>query len=692
MSKTKSTASNSKGKKKKSTAVSNKKEISTETVEETKKDSSKNLSNDPVVEKKASNDTTSISVISTRELNHLIEEDLVEREKIIKPKKHLFTHFVLIITMIVSLISFGITLFNKDSSVLSILTHLLITIFTILFVVVSITYKRNHKSMILVSSLLLIVYFFLQLNSELSLIQSPISTTPNFSGKSIMDVIQWADKNKIKITQEYEYSDMIPEYSVISQSIPVGTTLSDIESLVVSVSEGPNPSKEIMVPSMIGWDTERVISFIHDNYLSHVEVEFEQSDKEKDTVISQSASGSLKRDDELKLSFSYGEELGYEEVSLIDFTNKSEFEVTFYMKQHQLNYSFDYDYDKAIKKGFAKGQSIQPGEMVPVHDKTVGVTISKGPEIKVPDFTKFSMTDVAEWAIQNKVKINFDDQYDDTIKENHILKANFKEGDIIEQGTIVKITLSRGSLKMSKFSQLSDFYDWANRYSIHYEEKHEFNDTIPQGEVISYSYKPGEVIKNGDTIIVTISDGSKKTVPNLLGLTRKEVISKLASVGLKYSFSYRNSSEAKDKVLSQSIRSGSEISEGTTISVILSNGKTETSHNNNSNNNNNGNNNNSGGNSSSTPTPNPTPTPEPEKPTCNSCSFRSAQITSTLQQYNTYETAANGLRSYLQERCPGLTVNISGKAEDGYDPGDYISGYIGGETDSCSTISIVLAK
>ena len=611
-------------------------------------------------------------------------EDIIIDTKKTPSYKHPFVHFMVVVVMIISLISFGITLVNKDSSILAILTHLLLTIFTVIFGVVSITYKRKRKSMILISSILLIVYFLLQLNLQVNVVSSPITLTPNFSGKSITEVMKWADKNKVSIEQEYEYSDMIPEYSVISQSVEAGSSLKDIDTIVVSISEGPNPYKEIMVPNMISWDSEKVLKFIKDNYMSNVSVEFEASDKAKDTVISQSASGSLKRNDEMKLVFSYGEELGFSEVTLEDLTGKSEFEVTFYMKQNQLNYTFDYAFDKKIKKGLAIRQSVPAGEKVGVHDKIISVTISKGPEIKIPDFTKYSMTKVAEWAIQNKVKISFENEYDENVKENNIIGSNYKEGDIIEQGTTVKIIISRGSLKMPKFKSFDEFYEWAVKYNIFYEEVHEFHDSVPAGEVISYSYKSGEAIKKDTPVVVKISDGVKKSVPSVIGLTRKEAINKLKAVGLNYSVIYRNSSEAKEIVLSQSIRAGSEVSQGTTVTITVSNGKQESS----------GGNNNSGGGSTPTPTPDPTPTPEPEPPTpqCNSCNFRPAQITSTLQQYNSYDAAANGLRSYLQGQCPGLTVSISGVNVDGYDPGDYVSGFSGGPVSSCDTISITLAK
>ena len=521
-----------------------------------------------------------------------IKEEKKEIKPIKKLKKHTIVNIIVILSLVFSIISFAFIVLNKSSSIISLLSSLLLTIFVICFSVVSITYKRNSKSMILVGSLLLIGYFVLGfINTEDGVISISV---PNFSGKSITEVMKWASKNSITVNQEYEYSDMVPEYRIISQeTIKKNNKVTDLK---VAVSEGANPSKEIIVPSMIGWDTERVLKFIKDNYLSNVSVEFIQSDMAKDTVINQSASGNLKRDDELKLTFSYGEELDTSEVSLIDFTNKSRFEVEFYMKQHQLKYKFEEEFSSKVKRGYAVKQNIAAGEKVNVNDTEVIVTISKGPEIKVPNLKKYSMTEITEWAINNKVKLNFSDSYDDTVKKNNIISTSVNEGDIIEQGTVVKVVLSRGNLKMPEFDSLEGFYEWANRYNIKYEEQHEFSDTVEAGKVISYSYKTGSIIKNGDSITVKISDGVKRSVPSVVGLSKNNACGKLEDAGLNCSVSYRNSTESKDKVLSQSISAGSEVSNGTTVVISVSNGKAPYT--------------------PPTPTPQPTPTPTPQ-PSCN---------------------------------------------------------------------------
>lgn len=536
------------------------------------------------------------SKMNTKELMDLIGE---EEEKP-KTKKHLLVHGFLIILLLVALGSFIFTILNKDNSIYELISSLLLTVFTIFFVTISISYHKKSKFLIFVSGLLLLGYFALNLSTHSTII--PTTTNQNFQGKSITEVMKWASKNNVKVTQEYEYSDMVAEYDVISQKIEQKDN--KITGITVAISEGPNPYKEIIVPSMLTWDSERVIDYVKTNYLSNVIVDFVSSDQAKDTVIEQSTSGNLKRNDELHLVFSFGEELGFSEVKLIDFTKMSKFEVEFFMKQHQLRYDFDSDFSNSIKRGYAMKQSIAAGETVQIDDQRILVTISKGPKVKIPELKKMDLEKITEWAIKNKVKLSFIDQYDESVKENDIISVNYDKGTIVEQGTVIKVTLSRGALKMPKFKSLTDFYTWANKYNINYEEKHEFSDTVKAGEIIKFSYKTGESLRNNDTITVIISDGKKQTVPNVVGLTKSEAISKLEKAGLNYSFVYKSSNHRKNKVIDQSISAGSEISSGTTITLTISTGEDDESYveerqnsnskpsNSNNNNNNNSNTNN----------------------------------------------------------------------------------------------------
>ena len=338
---------------------------------------------------------------------------------------------------------------------------------------------------------------------------------------------------------------------------------------------------------------------------------------------------------------------------------------------NRISYDIERDFSKKIERGKVAGQSIEAGDTVPVNsDNHLVLTISKGKSIKIPNLKKMTMVEITEWVIENKLKLEFTDQYDDSVKENQVIDANYHKGDEVEQGTVIKVVISKGSLVMREFKTLEEFRSWADKYGISYEEKHEFSKDVSQGEVISYSYKKGDVIKNGDSIIVTISDGEERKVPNIIGMSKKEAIDALEEVGLNYNFVMQNSTKEKNTVIKQSISAGSTVSDGTTITVTLSNGK-QTEYreedNSNSSNSNSGSGNGSSSdndNSGSNDTPSPTPDPTPS---CDRSKTTMVYIYDELISSNPTTTCANIKAAYpnVQFTCQyvssgpgvGLLVN-----------------------------------
>lgn len=610
----------------------------------------------------------------------------------IKPEKykHPLVNLFLIIVLIACIAYFIINIACKPiSSFTGILNILLITLFSIIFVGIGISINKKSKNSIVLCGLILLAFFMVNSLDILNIVKvTSVTRVENFTGRSLVDVVKWAELNNVELDQEYEYSDMVEDYKIISQSVKAGTKVDGLKNIVVAVSEGPNPSKEIIIPSMIGWDSERVINFVEENYLSDVEVEFVLSEKQENTVIEQSTTGNMKRNDHLKLTFSLGEEYDDSEIKLIDFTNKSKFEVDLYMKSHRLNYDINYDFSNKIKRDRAIKQSLEAGTMVsPNNEEFINITLSKGKKIKVPDLTKMSMTEITNWVIKNRLKIEFNDQYDDSVKENDIISTDKVKGDIIEQGSVIKVVVSKGSLKMPKFKSFNDFRDWADKYGIKYEIKNEFSSSVKDGEVISYSYKTGEIIKNDDTIIVTLSSGEKVTMPKVIGLTKSQATTKLKDAGIKYSFVYSPSDEKKDIVINQSIKTGSEISKNTTVTITLSNGKKQVqerqSNNNSSSNRPNSNGNNSGGNTT------------PPAPSCveSTCTVPGS-IMNILNDDPSYNKTVSWINGTLASACPGLKYNIVASTDSGMSSGSIVSGLKARQTlRTCSTTyTFVIAK
>lgn len=586
-----------------------------------------------------------------------------------KKKKNTIINILVILTIISCLGYFGGTILN-GVNLKDIVLALLLLLFTVFFVSVSVTNPSKKKGSNILALIVLIIYQAFGCLVMFNIIKMPtIKVMENLVDKSLSSAVKWTTDNKIDLEQIYEYSDVVSEYHVIYQNVKPGTKLKNVKKLILTISEGPNPSKEIIIPSMIGWESETVLKYIEDNHLTNIKVEFVKSTSKANTLIEQSKSGNVRRNEEIKFVFSYGEERDFSEIKLSNLTNKSKYEAMFYLAKNGIKYEFVYDFSDSIKKDNVISQNVEAGTMISLTGEnvvTVKVTISKGPKIIVPDLKAMSVEDVTSWIIKNKLKVEFKDAYDENIAENKIISASHNKGDAVSEGTVITITISNGKLRMPSFKSLSEFREWATKYNINYDEQHEFSDSVAIGDVIKYSYKKGDTIKNNDTIIVTISDGKKISVPSVIGLTKSAAGTKLKSAGLNYNFVYRyNGNVEKGKVSNQSISAGSTVSAGTTVTVTISNGKAPS---------NNGNGGNSGG---TTPTP---------KPSCENILF-------FIQNGNTGSQVLSATRSANPK------FNITATFVDSCSNGDSVSGsvcnassYDAKELSTCNKINLIIVK
>lgn len=586
-----------------------------------------------------------------------------------KKKKNTIINILVILTIISCLGYFGGTILN-GVNLKDIVLALLLLLFTVFFVSVSVTNPSKKKGSNILALIVLIIYQAFGCLVMFNIIKMPtIKVMENLVDKSLSSAVKWTTDNKIDLEQIYEYSDVVSEYHVIYQNVKPGTKLKNVKKLILTISEGPNPSKEIIIPSMIGWESETVLKYIEDNHLTNIKVEFVKSTSKANTLIEQSKSGNVRRNEEIKFVFSYGEERDFSEIKLSNLTNKSKYEAMFYLAKNGIKYEFVYDFSDSIKKDNVISQNVEPGTMISLTGEnvvTVKVTISKGPKIIVPDLKAMSVEDVTSWIIKNKLKVEFKDAYDENIAENKIISASHNKGDAVSEGTVITITISNGKLRMPSLKSLSEFREWATKYNINYDEQHEFSDSVAIGDVIRYSYKKGDTIKNNDTIIVTISDGKKISVPSVIGLTKSAAEAKLKSAGLNYNFVYRyNSNVEKGKVSNQSISASSTVSAGTTVTVTISNGKAPS---------NNGNGGNSGG---TTPTP---------KPSCENILF-------FIQNGNTGSQVLSATRSAYPK------FNITATFVDSCSNGDSVSGsvcnassYDDKKLSTCNKINLIIVK
>ena len=481
-----------------------------------------------------------------------------------KDKLMIFT-FASLALSLVSTITYMIYTIVSNGSFIN---HVVSTIGVIILVVVAVFLvvtgffieNKKAKVFIIIVSLLLSIYSITQI------IIGIIELLPDFTNYDIKEVVNWTKDRNIKLEKEYDYDDKIEKYHIIKQNYSKGTNIKNIDSLKVTISNGIDPNKTTIIDNMVGWKLDDVIKVIDDNKLTNVTINFEFSNTvEKDTIISQDVISEVTRNEPIKLVSSLGRQSNQKSVVMENLVGLDLFHAKVYLGRNNIKYSIIYAYDED-KEDVVLKQSIKQYEVISPNKKydEMVITVAKQGEITIPNLNDMSISQIDYWALNNKVIIDYEEKYDDTIKENKVISFNNKAGNIITPGSRIEVTISKGILKMIEFTSVADFEEWAKEENVSYNIEYEYSSTVEQGKVIRSSHKKNDIIKNDDMVNITISQGSKTIIPNLIGKTVSEAKLLCEQANIICRFKYNDNNAIVTK---QSMRANSQVPSGTTIDV-----------------------------------------------------------------------------------------------------------------------------
>lgn len=492
----------------------------------------------------------------------------------------LLMYLLLAMTFVGVVCYFAVTLIyskNIVEQLTTIVSCSLLTLFACFFLVQSLFLDHKKGRFIVCLSCLCLISFsvFNILVKTDKLVLQKQETVPSFISKNLTEVVKWANKNKITLNQIYETSDVTEEYGIISQDVIAGTLLKKVSEMTVVVSEGPNVEKQVIVPNFIGKNVDDVIKFVEENFLSNVSIDFEFSDIERDQIISQDKSGQMRRSDQINFVASLGSEDDLASVDMKDLVGSDLFHATTWIKRFGFKYVLEYEYSDTVQKGLVLKQNAEKGKKIDPKTTELVLTISKGPKIKVPNLKEYSVEKLTNWIVENNLKIEFNEAYDDSVPVGKIISVSVEEGDTVEQGTLILVVVSKGELRYEKFTSAAEFRAWAEEYGISYKEEYEFNDSVSSGNIIKASHNEGDIIKNNDTVIIYISQGKSIKIPDFVGKGKSDISKECSKIGLKCSFNYGgySSSIKKDVATNQSKRANSTVASGTSVVITLSSGK-----------------------------------------------------------------------------------------------------------------------
>lgn len=193
--------------------------------------------------------------------------------------------------------------------------------------------------------------------------------------------------------------------------------------------------------------------------------------------------------------------------------------------------------------------------------------------------------DEAETTMRNLgFGIKYEEEFSDTIEKGKIIKSSPVTGTVLDEGTEVTLTVSKGPAKVAIPSELQGQSEQYVRKTLEDagfvpgRTSTENSATIPAGMVISVDPEEGSSVDAGSTVNIILSDGKVK-VPSLVGLTRDQAVAELSASDVLLNTNIetvQTSSQAAGTVISQSSAAGTTVEQGSTVTIRVATAPTAT--------------------------------------------------------------------------------------------------------------------
>ena len=208
-----------------------------------------------------------------------------------------------------------------------------------------------------------------------------------------------------------------------------------------------------------------------------------------------------------------------------------------------------------------------------------------GGGLKVPDLIGKSYSDAKDELDELGLKIKKgDDVPSEDVEEGKIAMQTPDEGEKVEEGDTVTVSLSSGKEKATVPTDLvgtifdeEEVIAKLKAAGLEFADVREQDSDKAKGTIIALDPGAGDEVDAGTAVTVVISNGSQVKeeidVPYVTGISVEEATKKLKSSGFKVSLEYAEStSYSKGVVINQSPGAGTKAEKGSTITITISKG------------------------------------------------------------------------------------------------------------------------
>lgn len=201
-------------------------------------------------------------------------------------------------------------------------------------------------------------------------------------------------------------------------------------------------------------------------------------------------------------------------------------------------------------------------------------------EVQVPDVT--NLTEAAAKIKLADAKLSVTDiiqVQSDEIESGKVIETNPKAGSTVKEKSKITIKVSSGKEAVTMKDYRDKTYEIARdelkKLGFTVEKKEEYSENVEPGKVISQSIAPNQKVEGKDTVVTLVISKGEPSIKmtNLKGFTREGAIEYASTNNLNLTIKEEESDATVDTVINQSIREGSDIKKGTSLTIVLSKGK-----------------------------------------------------------------------------------------------------------------------
>lgn len=211
----------------------------------------------------------------------------------------------------------------------------------------------------------------------------------------------------------------------------------------------------------------------------------------------------------------------------------------------------------------------------------VGVFNFSNEEIVVPDLFNVPIEEAETQLKELQLKYTITEAFDNEIEEGYVISQSIPAGQTVKKKRSIELVVSKGAKEVDVPNVVGDFVQDAENtlrnafFDVKIEE--EYNSQVAEGRVIRQSPAKGEQAPEGSTVVITVSKGVKPaiiTMPTLTNRTLAEAKKIIDDNMLTLGKAHTKESFIYDQgiVFEQSIAAGTEVEQGTTIDLVVSDG------------------------------------------------------------------------------------------------------------------------